>query len=263
MRSKRVGIIQLNSKLEPAINLEKIKSFTKKCVSQGATQVYLPECFYSMTNGREVTPYLVKKDNEHEAAIINLAREFNVCFVGGSAATEENGVIYNRSYNITASGELLDHYDKINLFKCNIQKENINNVDESKIYTSGKKENIINIDECLIGQGICFDVRFPEHFVNYRNQKVDIITIPAAFTRKTGQLHWHTLMRARAIENQCFVIAAAQVGEHNDQVRTYGHSLVVDPWGEILADLGGKNEGFQTVELNFEKVREVRESIRI
>ena len=131
----------------------------------------------------------------------------------------------------------------------------------SQEYSS--EENIVNINDCLIGQGICFDIRFPEHFTGYRQQKVNIITIPAAFTRKTGSLHWHTLVRARAIEGQCFVIAAAQVGECNSQIKTYGHSLVVDPWGEILADLGGKNEGFQTVELNFDKVKEVRESIRI
>ena len=261
--TRKIGLIQLNSKLDPLVNLERINYFIQESVKEGATQIYLPECFYSMSDGQNVSPFLIEKGNEHEKALSNLAKKHNVFLVGGSAATKENEKVYNRSYNVTPSGEFLDSYDKINLFRCNIKKESSISIDESLLYTPGKDGNIISVEEISIGQGICFDIRFPEHFVKYRQKKVDLITIPAAFTRKTGALHWHALVRARAIECQCFVIASAQVGKHNDRVNTYGHSLVVDPWGEVIADLGGKNEGYQTVSLNFDKVREVRESIRI
>jgi predicted amidohydrolase len=121
-------------------------------------------------------------------------------------------------------------------------------VDEGKLYQKGAEEKIIQVKDLKIGLSICFDLRYPQMYQNYAKAGANLLTISSAFTVPTGKAHWHTLVRARAIENQCFVVASAQWGVHNEKVTTFGHSLVVDPWGEVLLDLG-EGEKIQVVDL--------------
>lgn len=253
----KIAVIQSTSDLDYKKNLETIKGLLKDAVAAGAEAAFLPEVFYSMSDGITPTPYLVEGKNEHYLEIQKLATEFNIALVGGSAATLHNGKVVNRAFNFDKNGKDLGHYDKINLFACDLPNKKIS---EAKNYTAGKDYKIVDLDSHKIGLGICFDMRFSEMGLHYRMNGAEIITYPAAFTVPTGKAHWHTLLRARAIENQCFVIAAAQWGHHNDKIQTYGHSLVVDPWGDILLDLeDGVKVG--VVNLDFSKIDLIRHSV--
>jgi len=180
-----------------------------------------------------------------------------IALIGGSAATLLNGKVVNRAFNFDKAGFDLGHYDKIHLFACDLPDKKLS---EAKSYTAGADYKLVEFDSVKVGLGICFDVRFSEQALFYRNAGAHILTYPAAFTVPTGKAHWHTLLRARAIENQCFVIASAQWGYHNEKIQTYGHSLVIDPWGDILLDLA-EGEGVGVVDLDLAKIDYIRHSV--
>ncbi len=259
----KIGVIQLQSGLEPAINLGKITKFLSEAKAQGAQAVFLPEVFYSMSDGTKPTPYLVDGKNEHYLEIQNLAKNSGLYILGGSAATNVDGKIMNRSYNFAADGSEIALYDKINLFSVDLSKHTSQTViDESRVYTAGKTPQMIDLCDFKIGLSICFDLRFPELFRSYSSQGANVLSISSAFTVPTGKAHWHTLLRARAIENQSYVIASAQWGQHNERMSTYGHSLVVDPWGEVLAD-AGEGEKIIFAELDKEKLDVIRSRLNV
>lgn len=253
----KVAVIQLTSVLNYKENLETLRGLFKEAVFKGAEVIFMPEVFYSMSDGVTPTPYLVEFENEHYNEIRKLSVDFKVAQIGGSAATLLNGKIVNRAYNFDKNGVDLGHYDKINLFACDLPNKKIS---EANNYTAGTEYKIVELDSKKIGLGICFDMRFSEMGLHYRKNGADILTYPAAFTVPTGKAHWHTLLRARAIENQCFVIASAQWGYHNEKIQTYGHSLIVDPWGDILVDL---KEGIKVgiADLDFSKIDLIRHSV--
>lgn len=253
----KVAVLQLTSVLDYKVNLEKIRGFLKSAKNQGAVAAFLPEVFYSMSDGVTPTPYLVNAGNEHYLEIQKLAIDFEMALIGGSAATMLNGKVVNRAFNFDKLGNDLGHYDKINLFACDLPNKKIS---EANNYTAGSEYKMVELDCRKIGLGICFDVRFSEMGLHYRKQGAEILTYPAAFTVPTGKAHWHTLLRARAIENQCYVIAAAQWGVHNEKMQTYGHSLVIDPWGDILLDLG-EGEKVGVADLDFSKIDLIRHSV--
>jgi len=257
----KVGIIQLTSVLDYKSNLEKIKSFLQEAKDANVEAVFLPECFYSMSDGSTPTPHIVNGENEHFLNIKNLATEFSLYILGGSAASMGGGEVVNRCFNFSPDGRDLGTYDKIHLFSCNITKNGEAKViDEGKIYTPGTDLKMIDVDGVKIGLGICFDLRFPEMAVEYSRNGAQVLTYSSAFTIPTGKAHWHTLNRARAIENQCYVIAPAQWGENNDKIQTYGHSLIIDPWGEVLAD-AEDGEKLIIADLDFDKIKEVKNSV--
>lgn len=259
----KIGVIQLTSVLDPAVNLEKIRGFLKEAKAQGAEAVFLPEVFYSISDGTKPTPYLVEGHNEHYLAIQKLAKDSGLYILGGSAATLVNGKIMNRSYNFGPDGAELVLYDKMNLFAVDLSKHPSNTViDEARIYTAGNSPKILPLKEFNIGLSICFDLRFPELFRSYSSQGANVLSISSAFTVPTGKAHWHTLVRARAIENQSYVIASAQWGQHNDKISTFGHSLIVDPWGEVLAD-AGDGEKIIFAELSKEKIEGIRARLNV
>jgi predicted amidohydrolase len=251
----KIGVYQLTGSLDFQVNLDKIRIAAQKCNDSNADYLFLPECFYSMGNTKEITPYVVELDGEHYNNIKNIAKDFNINILAGSAATKVSGEIVNRAYNFSSEGEDLGFYDKRNLFACDLGKGK--SVCEADLYKSGNDAKLIELDSFKIGLGICFDVRFSKTNSEYREMGANVLTYSSAFTVPTGKAHWHTLLRARAIESQCFVIAPAQWGKHNDTVETYGHSLVVDPWGEVILDLeNGEKLGF--CELDFSLVDKVR-----
>jgi predicted amidohydrolase len=253
----KIAVIQITSALEYKNNLETIRGFLETAKNQKVEAVFLPEVFYSMSDGLTPSPYLVQTNNEHYNHIKKLATDFDLALVGGSAATLHEGHVVNRAFNFDKQGNDLGHYDKIHLFACDLPNKKIS---EAKNYTAGSEYKLIELNNVKIGLGICFDLRFSELALHYRKLGAQILTYPAAFTVPTGKAHWHTLLRARAIENQCFVIASAQWGNHNDKIQTFGHSLVVDPWGDILLDLE-EGEKIGIVDLDLDKISLIQHSV--
>ncbi len=259
----KVALLQMNSKLDYQENLEFIRTKAKIAQDEGARALFLPECFYSMSDGTKPTPYLVEEGNEHHQNILSLAKDFKLALIGGSAATLLNGKVVNRAFNIDPQGHSLGNYDKMHLFSCDIKKEDSRkSIDEADIYTPGNQPQMIEFEGIKMGMGICFDLRYPEMARDYVHQGAKLLTFSSAFTVPTGKAHWATLVRARAIENQCFVVAAAQWGRHNERIQTYGHSMIVDPWGEVLVE-AGEGESLHLVDLDFSRVEEVRRSVKV
>lgn len=257
----KVAIVQMTSVLDYRVNLEKIESFLEEVSSQSIDAVFLPECFYSMSNGRGPTPHLVEFENEHYKNIQNLAKKFKVSLIGGTAASLVDGVVINRAYNFSSEGEDLGHYDKNHLFSCDFVRDGKRKkIDEGDVYTPGTESKLLEYSGVKIGLGVCFDLRYSEMSLEYRMKGAQILTYSSAFTVPTGMAHWHTLLRSRAIENQCFVIASAQWGVNNEVISTYGHSLIVDPWGEVLVD-AKEGEGIYVQELDLDKISEVRSQV--
>ena len=255
----KVSVLQLTSQLSAQENLDKIDSLIPRAKEQGSQVVFLPEVFLSMNDGNGPTPYLVEAGNEWEEKIKSLAKKHQVYLLGGTCATKVGDKIMNRAYNISPDGEIINTYDKRNVFKCTIEGKEI---DEGKVYSKGDKECIVDIDKLKIGINVCVDLRYPELFQSYRNQGCNIISVSSAFTKKTGELHWNTLLRARAIENQCYIVAANQYGKHNDVWETYGHSVIYSPWGDLLVDLK-EGESVGTAEVDLAFMEEVRKRITL
>lgn len=259
----KVAAIQIESKLDPQHNLRVIRRHMDEAREQDVKAVFLPEVFYSISDGITASPYLVEDSNEHWKEIQRLAMDYKVHLLGGSVATNVNGKLMNRSYNFAPDGTELGRYDKMNLFACDLSKHpSATVINESKLYTAGNTPLTIDVEGWKFGVAICFDLRFPELFRLYSSQGAEAFTISSAFTVPTGKAHWHTLVRARAIENQCYVIASGQWGTHNERIKTYGHSLIVDPWGEVLADAG---EGEKMIVAEFDKTRlkQIRERLDV
>lgn len=254
----KIGVLQLTSSIDYKDNLIKTRNAAKECKDSAVDYLFLPECFYSMGNTKEMTPFTVEEGSEHFKNIQNIAKEFEINLLAGSAATKVNDKVVNRAYNFSSTGDDLGFYDKRNLFACDLGKGKT--VCEADLYQAGDTAKMIELDSFKIGLGICFDVRFSSTNTHYRNMGANVLTYSSAFTVPTGKAHWHTLLRARAIESQCFVIAPAQWGKNNEFVETYGHSLVVDPWGEVILDLeNGEKLGF--CEIDFSLVDKVRSRI--
>lgn len=259
----KIAVIQLCSVLDPAINLAKIRKLLQEAKENGAVAAFLPEVFYSLSNGLSATPYLVEGKNEHYQAIRQLAVDSGLYLLGGSAATLVDGKVMNRSYNFSPSGEDLGFYDKMNLFAVDLSKHPSNTIiDEARVYSRGNRPQMLKMGDFNLGISICFDLRFPELFRSYSYQGANVLSVSSAFTVPTGKAHWHVLLRARAIENQCYVIASAQWGQHNERISTYGHSLIIDPWGEVIADAG---EGEKVIygTLDTKRIEDVRARLNV
>ena len=258
----KVGVVQFSGSIDPEQNLLKIEEFCAKAVKLGVKAIFLPECFYSLGNGKDQTPHLVTFENNHFLAIQSLAKKFSVYLIGGSVAFLDHQKVYNRALNFSPTGELISYYDKQNLFSCRLKNEkgDVRFVDEGTLYASRKNSCVVNVEGFKIGISICFDIRFSDLFDQYRMRQVDAISIASSFTVPTGRAHWHLLNRARAIESQCYVLSSSQWSHQETGHSTYGHSLIVDPWGEILAD-AGEQETMIVEELSKEKISSVRDAI--
>ncbi len=176
--------------------------------------------------------------------------------LGSLAIRREDGRLANRSFVIDGGGNVVARYDKIHMFDVTLASGE--SWRESAAYAPGEEVVTVATPAGKLGLTVCYDIRFPALFEELGRRSCDVIAIPAAFTVPTGKAHWHVLQRARAIEASAYVVAAAQVGEHEDGRRTYGHSLVVDPWGEVLLDMGGETPGLAFAELDPARIAEVR-----
>lgn len=257
----KFAIVQITSVLDPEVNLNKINSLISDATAKGAKAIFLPEVFYSMNDGTGPSPYLVEEGNEHYKKIVSLAKSHGVYLLGGSVAYKSGDKVLNRTYNIDPKGNIIGVYDKNNLFSVSLESKKQKLVlDEASVYTAGSELNITKFEEWTLGTSICFDLRFPQVFQEYFKAGCNILSVSSAFTVPTGKAHWHTLLKARAIETQSYVVASNQYGVHNEKISTYGHSLVVDPWGEIICDLG-EGEKYEIFEPDLSYVQQVRNRI--
>jgi predicted amidohydrolase len=251
--------VQVNSHDDMQGNLARAAVYARDAHAAGARLITFPENVSMMSFGGEKVraAAFAEKDHPALAFFVDLARELESTLIVGSLHVSVPGEdrVANRCYAIGPDGAVLAFYDKIHMFDVDLA--NGESYRESKTFRPGDAAGLVKTDQANIGLAICYDVRFPHLFRNYAKAGASVLTVPAAFTRTTGQAHWHILLRARAIETGCFVIAAAQCGDHPGGRQTFGHSLMIDPWGVVLAD-GGTEPGFITAEIDLERVNEVR-----
>ena len=258
-----ISCIQYTSQSDEILTLKNIRPLINQSIDLGSDLITLPECATSMHANPETTKQLAKNEEENASLEIfkEIAKASSVYILIGSLPIKVKNNIVNRSFLIGPNGETLNKYDKIHMFDVNLP--NGESYKESAIYSPGSVAVVakIKLERIIkIGMTICYDVRFPNLFQDLAKNGADIITVPSAFSNNTGKLHWHTLLRARAIETGCFIVAPAQTGTHPGGRKTYGHSLIVSPWGEVLAD--ANNElGFINRKINLDLVTEARLAI--
>lgn len=260
----KVALIQINSGADKASNLRRVSNFINEAARHEAKLIALPEVFNFRSKDHGQNPQSSEILNESESleTVSNLARIHQIYILAGSIMIKPSqGLPFNTSLLINPQGKIIAEYQKIHLFDIQYGEQKIL---ESSRNQAGYKPVIARIpidnEEIKIGLSICYDLRFPELYRIYAKEKVEIITVPSAFTQVTGEAHWHTLVKARAIENQCFVLAPNQCGD-GGQVQTYGHSLIVDPWGNILAEASGEREEIIYAELDFSKLKDIRSKL--
>jgi len=255
------ALVQMRTGLLPGPSLEQGMKLIREAAAAGADYVLTPEVSNMMQLNREALfEQLADEDSDLSLkAYRELARELKIhLHIGSLALRASPDRACNRSFLIDPSGTVLASYDKIHMF--DIDLGNGETYRESANYQPGETAVISDLPWGRIGLTICYDVRFPALYRALAEAGASFITVPAAFTKPTGEAHWHTLLRARAIENGCFVFAAAQGGLHENKRETYGHSLIIDPWGVVLAE-GGVDPGFVMARIDPAEVGKARGKI--
>ena len=254
----------MTSGVLPAANVSEMIGAIEAAAQGGAVMYFAPEMSIMINRRRDEARLNIFEEAKTESIghIAEAASRNNIWVHLGSIPVVHGAgpQLANRSIVISANGEVIARYDKIHLFDVDLKTGE--SWRESSAYVGGETPVILDTPLGKMGLAVCYDMRFPGLFSAYAKARVDIITLPSAFTVPTGAAHWHTLLRARAIESECFVIAAAQCGAHDDGRETYGHSLVVDPWGEVVLDMG-TTPGLAFVDLNLDKILEVRQQIPV
>jgi deaminated glutathione amidase len=257
----RAALAQLRSGRSVEANLHIAESLIRRAAKGGAVYVQTPENTGFMELEPEQT--LLKAQTEPEnvalATLRALAAELGIYLHIGSLAIKENGPrVANRSYLVDPKGEILARYDKLHMFDVDLAGGESHR--ESAHCRPGGKAVVVDLPFGRLGLSICYDLRFPQLYRTLANSGAEFIAIPAAFTRQTGEAHWHILIRARAIETGAFVLAATQGGLHESGRATFGHSLVVSPWGEILAE-AGEEPGVVFADIDLQASAEARARI--
>ena len=263
----RVGLLQLNSSDDPAANLAVTAGMISEAAQQGATFVLTPEVTNCVSANRAWQTDVLRPEDEDEtlAALRRQAADLGIWVLIGSLAVKTSDPderFANRSFLLSPKGDIVAWYDKIHMF--DVQVSETETYRESAGYRPGTRAVVADTDFASIGMTICYDVRFPYLYRKLAQAGAMILTVPSAFSPVTGAAHWHTLLRARAIETGCYVLAPAQTGSHlasqGRSRNTYGHSLIVAPWGEVVAD-GGKEPGVIFADLDLSKVQTARSKV--
>jgi predicted amidohydrolase len=261
MDTLKIALTQITSVDDINENLQVIFSLLKKLSPGEVSAVFFPEnCLYMRLQEGEKMKGL-ELDHEAFLALSDWSRQNKIGIHLGSVPILEKNFLFNGTIWINSLGEARISYRKVHLF--DIQLENQKPIRESDVFKHGEGPQVLTLDDWKLGQSICYDLRFSDLYHYYARQHVDAILIPSAFLVKTGQAHWDVLMRARAIESQCYVIASAQAGLHKSlrgQRETYGHSVVIDPWGSVIVELKNSPE-IQVVELQKSRIQAVRTQI--
>tara|TARA_R110000868_G_scaffold1516_7_gene12076 strand:- start:3656 stop:4498 length:843 start_codon:yes stop_codon:yes gene_type:complete len=263
MTHLRVACVQMRSGVEIAPNIAAASDLIRDAAGQGAQLVATPE----MTNLLDIRPgkarpkIVPEADDQTLAAMRSLAAELGIWVLVGSIAVTLEGEdrLANRSVLIAPDGSVRARYDKIHMF--DVEVGDGQSYRESRAYRPGERAVLAETEFGKLGMTICYDVRFPHLYRKLAQAGAGILTIPAAFTRVTGEAHWHVLVRARAIETGSFIIAPAQGGKHEDGRETFGHSLIVSPWGEVLAEKADDAPGVILADLDLDAVAIARRRI--
>jgi predicted amidohydrolase len=259
----KIAIAQMTSGIDPAANARSLVDAIAEAAGAGAAMLFTPEMSGLLDGNRARAAAVLcsEADDTVLAAARAAAREHRIWLhIGSLAVSGADGRLANRAFVIDDSGTIRARYDKLHLFDVDLPTGE--SWRESASYDAGNGAVVVETPVGAMGLAICYDLRFASLFAALSDAGATVLAIPAAFTRPTGAAHWHVLMRARAIEAAAFVVAAAQTGVHEDGRATYGHSLVVDPWGEVLLDMG-EAAGIGYAEIDPARVADVRARIPV
>ena len=264
MNFVRIAIFQAQSGIDPAANAMRLAQAVSDAAAGGAVMLFTPEMSGMLDRDRERAFDKARREPDDQvlAAVRAAAAQHRIWVHLGSLALRGEGEkLVNRGFVIDPAGEVRARYDKIHLFDVDLPTGE--SWRESAMYQRGEKAVIVpDTPVGRLGLTICYDVRFPELFQRLSDDRADVIAVPAAFTVPTGKAHWQVLLRARAIEAEAFVIAAAQAGQHEDGRETYGHSLAADPWGELLLEMDNR-PGLAFADLDLARISDVRSRIPV
>lgn len=254
----KAACIQLNNGADVDANISAAADLVRRARDDGADLIALPENANLMDSSVDAVG--VEDGNPQLESFKELARDTGAWLLVGSMklALAGQDKMANRSLLISSDGEVQARYDKIHMFDVDLG--GAENHRESERYIAGDKAVLAETPWCKLGMSICYDLRFANLYRRLAQGGAEVLAVPAAFTRISGEAHWHVLLRARAIETGCYVIAPAQCGDHPGGRQTFGHSLIVDPWGRVLAD-GGEQPGFITADIDMGEVAEARRKI--
>ena len=264
MTMVKAALVQLTVGDDPAENLPTTLVHIRAAAAGGAQFVLTPECTNALSSNRDHQRKVLRHEEQDEtlAALQAEAARVRIWLLIGSLGLlthDADGRFANRSFLVSPAGEIVARYDKIHMFDVNVSETEVYR--ESAGYRPGTKAVLAETDFAKIGMTVCYDVRFAQLYRRLAQAGAQIITVPAAFNHITGAAHWHTLLRARAIETGCFVLAPAQTGFHPESQgkgrNTYGHALAIAPWGEVLAD-AGTDPGVTFVDLDLNAVAKAR-----
>lgn len=259
----KIAILQMTSGIDPEANFAAVRDALREADEAGAEMLFTPEMSLLLDRDRtRAVPHVDPREAErYVTGLSDACQEFGMCLALGSMPYGlPDGKWANRSFYFASDGGRPRYYDKMHMFDVDLASGE--SWRESSAYQAG--DAVVVIEDTPVGRlglTICYDLRFPALFDALGRAACDVIAVPAAFTVPTGRAHWHVLQRARAIEASAYVVAAAQVGTHEDGRTTYGHSLVVDPWGMVLLDMGGDAPGLGYAELDPARIAEVRAQV--
>jgi predicted amidohydrolase len=258
----RVALFQSNTGIDPEANARAVSDAIEQAAAGGAEMLFTPEMSGLLDRDAARAAKVLRAQDEDRvlaAAREAAARHRIWLHIGSLAVLVDDGKVANRGFVIDREGEVRATYDKLHLFDVDLPTGE--SWRESNVYSAGGGVVLVNGTPVgKLGLTICYDLRFPGLFARLAESDADVIAVPAAFTVPTGKAHWHVLLRARAIEAGLFVVAAAQVGHHQDGRSTFGHSLVVDPWGEVLLDMA-EEKGVSFADIDLKRISDVRSRI--
>ncbi|MTI18260.1 carbon-nitrogen hydrolase family protein [Rhodobacteraceae bacterium RKSG542] len=258
----KAACVQMRSGCDPVVNWANCEALVREAASQGAHYVQTPEMSNILARSKadQIAACFDQDKDPFLAKARALAKELKIWLHLGSIAVRGEGEkLANRGFLIGPDGEIAASYDKIHMFDVDLP--NGESWRESETYQPGSVSPVVETELGAFGLAICYDVRQPALFRQQSRAGAQVITAPAAFTRQTGQAHWHVLQRSRAIENGAYMISAAQGGRHEDGRETYGHSIVVDPWGKVIAELDHDEPGVLLAQIDSEAVKAARSRI--
>ena len=265
MHRLKIAAVQMTSSKDKQKNLKQAEKLIKVAIKKGTQFIALPEVFNFRGNLNEAAKQAENIPGYSTNFISNLAKKYKVWILIGSmmetvVAGFKPAFIkpFNTSVLINPQGKIVAKYRKIHLFDIKLKGKEIL---ESSRNQAGKNPKITKINNIKIGMSICYDLRFPELYRLYSKAGAEIICIPSSFTKPTGEAHWHTLIRARAIENQAYVIAPNQAGIGSGGIKTFGYSLIVDPWGKILAEGPPNGEAVIFAEIDLDYLKQIRKNL--
>ena len=255
----RIALFQSNTGIDPAANADGLGKAIAEAAAGGAEILFTPEMsgLLDRDSARAAKNLHREEEDEVLAACREAAKQHRIWLhIGSLAVLVDDGKVANRGFVIDREGNIRARYDKLHLFDVDLPTGE--SWRESNVYSAGKDVVLVNGTPIgKLGLTICYDLRFPGLFARLAEADADVIAVPAAFTVPTGKAHWHILLRARAIEAGLFIVAAAQVGHHDDGRNTFGHSLVIDPWGELLLDMG-EQPGVGCADIDLKRISDVR-----